>query len=155
MENVQGAGPYRTAAWGGLIDKMTTLGLNPDQCENHPAPNKDHGLKEFFANTDDISPWLFGFETINAYKAWFETSEVRNFLQENGFFLTCYETKKDEVVHGDKQSLFKRKGAVIKHFADANGNIVNESGMTSEMTNLVVSRSLLYDLDNSEFAIAA
>ncbi len=51
--------------------------------ERHPCPTEDYGLKDFWAELSyhgNRDGWIFGFESIESYHAWFYTKRFVKLL---------------------------------------------------------------------------
>lgn len=116
VENELGNGPY--TGQGNCADQLIRgpyRNLHIDT-EKRPDAYFDPLLRDAFNMKchDDrtkVRGWAFGFKTIRDYRAWFPTRDLQGFLNERGFMLVQFEASPKSIIHGTKQSVFRREEA--------------------------------------------
>lgn len=118
VENAKGVGPYREAKYGGHLSELTELGFNNDEDVNRPPPERDLILRDSFNlwSKQKQKKWSFGFKSLRDYRYWFNQKAIRQFLSDNGYFLSQYEVDSEKAILGDKQVIFQFKGAKLIAF---------------------------------------
>jgi hypothetical protein len=122
VQNVFNSGPYNGK--GNIMSFFSAHAKNENHTsERCPPPWGDKRLSNIFRNSVDFlqNRQLFsGFESVNAYKAWFSSTFFQDALDATGFFLTRYSLPEKDVLFGDKQVLFVLPNAAITAFRRCN-----------------------------------
>lgn len=100
VEDKNGAGPYWDVFDKFNVHQGTGCTFDPIQ---HPDWDMDHGLPSWLIITPPAEQWLFGFNTIEQYLAWFHTPKARATLNSNGYRLTLY--KSPRVFYSPRQCI--------------------------------------------------
>lgn len=103
MQNSIGSGPYRGA--GNICGTLSFTHFEGYSNNLRLPPYLEKGVKDTF-NQENIKGWFSCFKSIDDYKKWFCTNDVRAVLEKNGFVLVKYECPADNVRHGATQSVF-------------------------------------------------
>lgn len=122
MHNEFMGGPY--CGKGNIYDYISAHGESAKRLKaRRPVPWQDKKLSKHFSNhiefgrRDDLRA---GFNSVAAYSQWFASEELQNVCDATGFFLARYSVDEEDVMLGDKQTLFKPDNAVITAFRRCN-----------------------------------
>lgn len=102
VEDINGLGPYSCE------EELDFISWH-NSCSDHPAPNEDPKLKDFWNNEcKDQHKYQFAFESMEQLLKWFKSSDLAA-LQREGFFVSVIPvTKKMKVVKGTFQVIYKK-----------------------------------------------
>lgn len=79
----------------GLYDKWAELG----------------GMPDFMCWSDKAEKYIYGFANIDQMKMWLHDHKVVEWLADNGFVVTQFEVKPENVLIGQTQAMFIRPGS--------------------------------------------
>lgn len=92
-----------------------------DVADNHPAPFIDDKLKTIFSsatsNSNYKNEWSFGFESLDAAYLWIGEEHIER-LKHSDFGLVEMKIPSAFVIHGEKQSIYKKEHIIDKNFLD-------------------------------------
>ncbi len=114
VEDENGHGPYRGDKSVAEIILAMAEAYPIDQIQ--PLPTEDVSLMNCFNQQSQKgfrSDWFFGFQDVEAYKGWFFNYAMRRLLFEHNFSLVKYQCAPDSIVHGERQSIFRKDKAVV------------------------------------------
>lgn len=75
-----------------------------------PGPHTDRGLRDFWIDqeySNTHKQFRFGFKTLKQYREWQHDPEKRRGLAESDIRLRCYHVPREDVFHGDRQTVFR------------------------------------------------
>ena len=129
VENREGAGPYRSAQYGGHLAELSQLGFNEPNDPKRPDPSKDSTIARYFngLNITQRSKLIYGFRSLAQYRSWFNQKAVRDFLSDKGYFLTQYQVKTSNAVFGNAQAAFLVKDAFMTAFRRCDTSLIEAS----------------------------
>lgn len=114
VEDENGHGPYRGDR---SVAEMIFAMAEPHPIyQIQPLPGEDGVLTNLFNHQSlggACSEWFFGFQDVETYKGWFFNYAMRRLLFEHDFLLVKYQCAPDSVIHGEKQSIFRKDKAVV------------------------------------------
>lgn len=101
IETIQGTGMYA------FISGIDGLYCN----ERCPAPENDKVLMKAFRYKRPGAGWVYGFQNTKMLRQWVRHVAWRRLLVKKGLTIWVYEVPCGQVVHGERQTVFQRKGA--------------------------------------------
>lgn len=116
LETVSGQGIYHERICGNMPSDLNCDGQATD---NRPMPYNDERLKasDEVHGYNKTENWRFGFASINAYKAWFDTKAIREWFAEyrgedgEKVVLSQYRLEISGISFGDYQIRFDKDNA--------------------------------------------
>jgi len=112
VENENGAGAYHGGASCAVRDYRNRKGCT---VYDHPGPWDDDGLSEFWGATptSERNAYHFGFRSKAQLRRWFFSAKMLAALDANGMRLAVYDCPAPAVIHGTRQTIFKRPEATL------------------------------------------
>lgn len=140
VENGRGRGPYAAHPESEIAGLLQRLGYNGAENETRPGPARDAGLAAYFKRAAATRDWVFGFQNIELYFAWFADDKLRAVLDRYDYFLTLYAVPEKDFIPGTRQALFRRDFAAVREFRTCDGAVMmrdKQGRMTPAMRDLL------------------
>lgn len=111
VENAYGCGPYAQSGQGNI---HTTLHeVDGGRYVKRHFPEEDISLMRVF-NLCNHGDYIFGFESLDKYREWFDGPDIAGVLARSGFTLNRYRVPESDVVFGERQAMFRREKAILQ-----------------------------------------